>query len=120
MRLGELVASERKRLDYTQEQLGKLAGVSREQISKIEHNRADRPSYDQIKDIARALAMPPEVLLAAAGYTVEMPPPSPRRSMVLILRQALAIAEELERRGHGVGDDPSVRRHAHARAAVAV
>lgn len=119
MRLGELVAGERRRMRYSQEQLAKLAGVSREQISKIENNRANRPSYDQIKDIARALAMRPEILLAAAGYSVEVPPTPPRRNMVIILRQALAIAEDLERKGQGLGDDsPGVRRHLRTSVAV--
>ena len=104
MALGDLVANQRKRLQLSQEQLGKLAGVSREQVSKIENNRAQHPDWDDLRNIAQALGLTPATVLAEAGYQIEAPSPTPAKTMVSILRQALAIAEELEQRGLGIGD----------------
>lgn len=109
--LGEVIASERKRLHLSQEQLAQIAGVSREWVSKVENNRGEHPSFDSLKDVAHALEIPPAALLQKAGYAVESPPRPPARSMVAILRQALAIAEKLEA---DTKNDPSVRRVAHA------
>lgn len=97
MTLGSLIAAQRKRLRFSQEELAKMAGVSREQVSKLENNRAQHPSWGDLKNIAQALSLPPNDVLAAAGYPVEASPLPPAKSMVNILRQALAIAEELER-----------------------
>lgn len=52
------------RLDrrYTLQQLEELSGVDQRTISDIEHGRNQKPAYDKVVNLARALNVEPSLL----------------------------------------------------------
>jgi transcriptional regulator with XRE-family HTH domain len=109
--VGELIRYHRRVSRLTQETLAKQAGVSASWLSLVEAGLRLRPDPDMLRNVARALDVDADVVLELAGYQVP-PPLTPRdRKMSTILREALAIAERLERdHGHPSESEPSVRR----------
>lgn len=63
MTLGERVRARRTELKLTQEQLAKMAHVTRSAISQIESGLTKGPKPEHLLRIARALAMPVETLV---------------------------------------------------------
>ena len=62
MTLGEKIAKQRKELNYTQEQLADILGVSRQSISKWEANNG-LPDVDNLKALAQLLNVSVDYLL---------------------------------------------------------
>jgi transcriptional regulator with XRE-family HTH domain len=52
----------RKQRGLTQIQLSELAGVEQGTISRLENGESDRPSWEIVARLARALDVPPEEL----------------------------------------------------------
>lgn len=67
-KLAELIATERERKDLSQDELGQLSEVGRDYISAIETDRNKHPQADKLAKIAKALGIPKDDVLKAAGY----------------------------------------------------
>lgn len=55
-------------MGFSMRELGRRAGISAAQISRIESGEVDQPSLDTLVEIARALDRNPMPLLIVAGY----------------------------------------------------
>jgi transcriptional regulator with XRE-family HTH domain len=65
--LKDRLADERKKLNWTQEDLAEKCGVSRAVIAKIECGTTVQPSYRHMTAIAASLNVDPGYLLFGAG-----------------------------------------------------
>ena len=92
--LGSLIARLREQRGLTQGELARLAGVPREWLSVVELDRVRKPDRERLERIALALEMPPETLLATAGYRVKPLPPPERRTPYQIARELEAALRE--------------------------
>ncbi len=66
VKIGERLRELRERKLMTQAELGKAAGVSRDQVSRIERDEVD-PRFSTIRKLAKALGVEPEELIAEAS-----------------------------------------------------
>ena len=66
VKIGERLRQLRERKLMTQAELGKAAGVSRDQVSRIERDEVD-PRFSTIRKLAKALGVEPEELIAEAS-----------------------------------------------------
>lgn len=67
--LGQFVRNRRRELGLTQTQLGTRVGYAQERISSVEGGTYGLPSLPSMHELAAALEVPAEHLLAAAGST---------------------------------------------------
>lgn len=88
-----LVKRLRDERGLTQGQLAAFAGVTRAWLSRVELGDRERPDPDRLEAIAVVLRVPPETLLAAAGYRVT-PLPEHRQSTDEIARELLARLQD--------------------------
>ncbi len=93
--LGRLVKRLRAERGLTQGQLATYAGVTRSWVSLVESGERKRPDSERLQAIARVLRVPPETLLAAAGYRASRDAvhPLPQPSPVDLIREGLARLE---------------------------
>lgn len=125
MPAGNFIRKLREDRHMTQEDVAKQAGVSAAWLSKVENNLTRTPDPKRLRAIARPLGADPEELLAEAGYlsrgnrepTVEEL--STDELMSRIARFLAEVNRRARRRPRPDEADPSVRRHAPTRAAVA-
>lgn len=66
--LGHKLKSLRNDKGLTQVMLARASGVSREYLASMETNRCENPSKEVLLSLAKALGVPREELLVAAGY----------------------------------------------------
>ena len=71
--LGRVLTELREKADLNKAELARMAGVDRSYISMIESGKAHIPRRDVLIALARALGVPTEVLLEAAGYIEPSP-----------------------------------------------
>ena len=76
--LGRQVLAKRKEKGWTQEQLGKMADISRNYVSQIERGEADSISIKVINKLAIALGVSPTELSESSSPSTVMIPPSLR------------------------------------------
>ena len=87
-RLGSLVKQRRNQLHLTQAELANMVGVDGSYIGLIETGRRESPAKEILINMARALEVPIEDLLAAAGYPVgKSEPERPRRTIEEVMRE---------------------------------
>lgn len=67
MNLGEYIAAKRKEKGWSQRDLAAASKVSNAEISRLESGKRKEPSPSVLKEIAKALGVPFEELLQAAG-----------------------------------------------------
>lgn len=92
----------RGRAGLTQAELASKAGVTRSWVSLVESGKRQRPEPDPLRYVAVALRVPPEVLLAAAGYDVQPLLPPARRTLGEVARELHAIISAEPHRGEVV------------------
>ena len=89
MTLGEKIASERRKLNYTQEQLAQLLGVSRQSVSKWESDLA-YPETEKLIQLGKLFDCSMDYLLreeiTEKDYSTP-PPPAPQGHVFLTLRE---------------------------------
>ena len=71
MNLGEYIAEKRKERGMSQRDLATASNVSNAEISRLESGKRKEPSPSVLKEIAKALAIPYQELLQAAGILDE-------------------------------------------------
>ena len=71
MNLGEYISSKRKEKGWSQRDLAAASNVSNAEISRLESGKRKEPSPSVLKEIAKALSIPFEDLLQAAGILDE-------------------------------------------------
>lgn len=76
--LGKQVLAQRKEKKLSQEELGKMAGISRNYVSMIERGEADSISKKVIDRLAVALGVSPAELTGEAVQSLVMIPPALR------------------------------------------
>lgn len=99
--IGQLVARLRDERDLKQGELATYATelsrgtvrVTRPWIAQVEGDRIERPEREKLEAIARVLRVPPENLLAAAGYRVT-PLPERQRSLEEMAREIAVQARK--------------------------
>ncbi len=67
MSLGEYIAAKRKKKGWSQRDLATASNISNAEISRLESGKRKEPSPSVLKEIAKALGVPFEELLQAAG-----------------------------------------------------
>ena len=67
MSLGEYIAAKRKEKGWSQRDLATASNISNAEISRLESGKRKEPSPSVLKEIAKALGVPFEELLQAAG-----------------------------------------------------
>lgn len=67
MSLGEYIAAKRKEKGWSQRDLAAASSISNAEISRLESGKRKEPSPSVLKEIAKALGVPFEELLQAAG-----------------------------------------------------
>ena len=67
MSLGEYIAAKRKEKGWSQRELATASNISNAEISRLESGKRKEPSPSILKEIAKALEVPFEELLQAAG-----------------------------------------------------
>lgn len=67
MKYGDRIAEERNRLELTQEEFAKHAGIQRSALSHYEKNRRE-PDLETLKKIAKALGVTTDYILGASKY----------------------------------------------------
>ena len=94
MTLGEKIASERRKLNYTQEQLAQLLGVSRQSVSKWESDLA-YPETEKLIQLGKLFDCSMDYLLreeiTEKDYSTP-PPPAPQGHVFQLSENAKAIA----------------------------
>ena len=90
--LGQLVKRLRKERGLTQGQVATYANVTRSWLSLVEGDERWQPDREMLERVAVVLHVPPETLLAAAGYRIT-PLPIRERTPEELLREALARIE---------------------------
>ncbi|WP_075063461.1 helix-turn-helix domain-containing protein [Ornatilinea apprima] len=76
--LGRQVLARRKEKGWSQEQLGKIANISRNYVSQIERGEANSISIKVINKLAIALGASPSDLSECASHSTLLIPPSLR------------------------------------------
>lgn len=92
-KVGDMIKHYREAAHLTQGQVAQYANVTRAWISRVEAGTIGRPDREKLERVATVLRIPPETLLAAAGYRVAPLPPPPSRSASQIARELLAAIE---------------------------
>ena len=93
--LGHMVRRLRESMGLTQEELARLAHVTRQWLGHVEEGRRRRPDRERLEDLARALRIPPDTLLHAAGYRTERLPIAPtRRTPEELVRELQVMLRE--------------------------
>lgn len=72
MTLGQYIKELRTTLKMSQNELGRLSGISVSEISRIESGQRQNPSPHILRAIAPHLEVSMEALMSAAGYTTEV------------------------------------------------
>lgn len=67
MNLGEYISLKRKEKGWSQRELAAASNISNAEISRLESGKRKEPSPSVLKEIAKALGVPFEELLQAAG-----------------------------------------------------
>lgn len=88
--IGTLVKRLREERGFTQGQLATYANVSRSWVALVERHKRPRPDPDLLRQVARALQVPAETLMAAAGYRVTPLPMPNRRTPEELMTEAMA------------------------------
>ncbi len=92
--VGALIKRLRSERGLTQGQLATYAQVTRSWLSLVELGRRERPEREMLERVASVLRVPPETLLAAAGYRVTPVPPRKQRTPQEIIRELEATMRE--------------------------
>ena len=71
MSLGEYISKKRKEKGWSQRDLASASNISNAEISRLESGKRKEPSPSVLKEIAKALSVPFEELLQAAGILDE-------------------------------------------------
>jgi XRE family transcriptional regulator, regulator of sulfur utilization len=66
VKIGRKLRALRERSLLTQAELAEVAGLSRDQVSRIERNEVD-PRFSTIRKLARALGVDPQELIEQEG-----------------------------------------------------
>ena len=67
MNLGEYIREKRKEKNMSQRDLAAASGISNAEISRIESGKRKEPSSSVLRDLAKALNVPAEEILAVVG-----------------------------------------------------
>ena len=108
MLTAEAIKRTRTAMGFSIRELGRRAGVSAAQISRIEAGEVDQPSLDTLVELARALDRNPKPLLIVSGY-VELE--DARRTLKEMFRENqgssydTAVDSELVEVWHHYGQD---------------
>lgn len=86
-KIGPLLKRLREQRGLTQGQLATYSGVTRSWIARVEAGHREKPEHDLLLKIAPVLRVPPETLLAAAGYRTTPLPIRERRAPYEVLRE---------------------------------
>jgi SOS-response transcriptional repressor LexA len=93
--LGQRVKALRKARHLSQGELADAVGVERSYIAMIETGRTKNPSRDVLTGLARALEVPIEDLLIAAGYLQVAPPEAELAEREIATKRLLTEMERL-------------------------
>jgi len=91
--LGQLSRRLRKKNGLTQGQVEEYAKIDRTWLSKLEADKWIKPDHDRLTVLARLYRVPPETLLARAGYRVTPLPLPPEATPIEQVRSLLAALE---------------------------
>jgi len=87
--LGNWLIQERKERRWSQSELARRAGISRQAISNYESDKIQNPDPDVLRSIAKALRRPEEIIFRAAGIM------SPARAENPLHKEAADLLDQL-------------------------
>jgi transcriptional regulator with XRE-family HTH domain len=106
MMLGNRIRELRRKLGYSQEELAKMAGCSRQYIQAIEADNVVLPRRELLNSLARWLGTSTEDLLRAAGYIPQGGTPRPLdavlKELEVIQPMAIPIFDQEASAGEGM------------------
>lgn len=91
-RVGELIRARREALGLSQRELGDLAGIGQNYISRLERGEVGLPQRQTIDALARALNLAPRAFYVASGALDGVPAEPPRQDAFDDLLAAIRVA----------------------------